>query len=392
MNKPNKSLMAAIHDYKEFNHLLGICPITGIAVEMKIPVVDGLEFVEYRSPFSYPATAEKLALTEQKELNKLPTEIQTGILLSLLHHKRLIDSSDKTSAMEKNIIIRNNLNAYGIIESIKRVVRIPRKDSEILPHLSFEAFLHAPYADTLGSIQANILEHLQGCLAIVYPSKELSNVDIEAMDAILAVIPDKKKLNVSDINKQAKFWTKNLIAQNVASPKLVNFLKNVFVEENIIATGTKNRNKAILLLALLDCHNANEIIKLIKIVESYDAPTEDRGGELDLTISQQAQRDKELQTLQGTPKATDAVPETSASSNINQPIITNPAIFMTAKEKLLAIRNRRLLNNQAVETKTLDLVPSTIATKAANNTGESVYKYINSYLKDKEERGNNYAE
>jgi len=35
MNKPNKSLSAAIADYQEFNHLLGICPITGIATELK---------------------------------------------------------------------------------------------------------------------------------------------------------------------------------------------------------------------------------------------------------------------------------------------------------------------------------------------------------------------
>jgi len=104
---------------------------------------------------------------------------------------------------EKSVIIRNNLNAYGIIESIKRAVRLPRKDSELLPHLGFEAFLHTPYADTKGSIQANILSILQGCLAIVYPSKELSNADVTTMDKILAAIPQKKKPNIKDINTQS---------------------------------------------------------------------------------------------------------------------------------------------------------------------------------------------
>ena len=350
MHKPNKSLNAAIADYQEFNHILGICPITGIATEMKIPKLENMDFIEYRSPFSYPATAEKFALLEIKELNKLPTEIQTGILLSLLSHKRLIDASDKTTAIEKSIIIRNNLNSYGIIESIKRAVRIPRKDSELLPHIGFEAFLSSPYADTTGSIQANILGHLQECLSIIYPAKELSNADITSMDKILAAIPQKKKPNIADINKQAKFHTKNLAAQNIASPKLITFLKNVFYEENIIATGTSNRNKAITMLTKLDCHNANELIKLIKIVDSYDEPTEQYGGTLDLTLSQQTANAKEVENSRQVepPKAQDTEHSKPADSTLpTSNTITNPAILLSAKEKLLAlIEARKAKNNE----------------------------------------------
>jgi len=47
------------------------------------------------------------------------------------------------------------------------------------------------------------------------------------------------------------------------------------------------------MLTALDCHNANELIKLFKIVESYDEPTEDRGGSLDLTVSQQTANEQE---------------------------------------------------------------------------------------------------
>ena len=306
------NLIAAIYDYKEFNHALGICNITGIAVELKIPQIEGMEAIDYKNPLAYPLTAEKFAKQSQKELEKLPLELLAGILLSLLYHKRLTDKIDKTSAIEKNVIIRNNFNDFQVIEAIKKAVRIPINKESLYPTISFESFL---ITQGVGSVSRNILDTLQESLSMAYPTTEFSNKESENMNKILAAIPKAKKPSISEINSEAKIWIRSLQDAGLISTNIAQKFRAMFSNENIIATGKRNRQKAIDFLDSIDFTPAQKLSNLFKIIQKFEDSM--HVETLDLTFTQQVEKEKE---------------EKKAKEE-NRPILS-------PKEKLLAILNK----------------------------------------------------
>jgi hypothetical protein len=257
---------------------LAICEITGIAISVNIPSLEGYA-MEYTNPLASSKNFLPISQLSSKELLKFEPVILSGILLAVLKHHSLIESP--LSSAQQNIYLQEVFPPL-LVQSIKffsschlhtsKVIR------EIFPHESL-----SPKIDTIGkSTPTDVLKnYYQACHSILFTiqTSPIPSTITNELKTIQSINDIKKKEAVIRANRSREAAQKELMTRGrklvtelakmeILSDNLIKLLRVVFKEFTLLSVEQNIRTRICIALAK---HQVIEAKELIAIISDKDA-------------------------------------------------------------------------------------------------------------------------
>jgi hypothetical protein len=277
MNSNNLSKQASnLLVEKVETKLLAICSITGIAITLEVPAIEGIA-MEYENPIARAENFLKVSSLPTEQIKKFPQSILAGILLAIYKHSNLIE--DRMSSAAQNLSLQS-VHPTILIESIKFFSCIERiEDNKYFPRLSLTP---KDEAEMQKSSVTNVIKaYYKDCYAIRFPAfkqKELEEINSElAGITIYKKLTNTKKVAESilrarktkeaaqkELLVRGRKLVRELAEQKILSEKLVSFLKVLFTGDYLLTAelGLKDRISK----ALLKHEGNQKALELVRII------------------------------------------------------------------------------------------------------------------------------
>ena len=292
--------------------LLAICPITGIALTMEVPAIEGIA-LEYKNPLAESGNFLKLAELPANQLLQLPASILAGLLLASLRDSNLIICPMTAAAQNlslQSVHPRTIVECFRCFSSIafretlkakrKILERMQSKDYDDTPdyrvlmdEMAIPAITLVP-AETNYFVPKNeysvtsvLKAFKEDCLAVLFPHEtkeeedleeiydEVESLNTERVVKVKTILSEAalrakrtKEANQKELLQRGRKLLKALIEENILSAKLVDFLKIIFTGDYLfVAEETMKQRLSIALLK----HNSQNAVELSRIVMDRDA-------------------------------------------------------------------------------------------------------------------------
>lgn len=287
--------------------LLAICPITGIAITVESPAIEGFA-LEYKNPLSLKNNFLSLSELPNKQLLSLEPVILAGILLAILKDNELMRCPLSSAAQNlslqsifpatlvESIKFFSSTAFYSTLESKRKLLKkILVKDWDDEPEyrkgIDFDAFplLSLSPKDvediSKSSISNVVKNYKEACDKILFPRKE--SIDLEdtydEIDSLLSTAKDtrtkeqREAINRAKRTKEAsqkallqtgRKLLRTLIEANIMSDKLTAFLKILFTGDYLLNAEAPMKQR---LAAALLKHLNPEASALARIIIDKDA-------------------------------------------------------------------------------------------------------------------------
>jgi len=298
------------------NKLLAICSITGLAITIDSPVIEGsngeIMAMEYENPIARAENFLKISLLPSEQLKKFPQSILAGILLAIYKHSELVE--DGMSAAAQNLSLQSvfpstlveSIKFFSSIEDLGRNKYFPKlslipKDENELQKSSvtnvIKNYLKVCYAIRYPVVETKELSEINSELAGITIYKKLSNTK-KIAEAILRARKTKEATQKELLVRGRKI-TRELAEQKVLSDKLVSFLKILFTGDYLLTAELELKDR--ICKALLKHEGNQKALELVKIindnankneVESIFKKEEDKEVEEELAEVEEEQKPK----------------------------------------------------------------------------------------------------
>lgn len=254
--------------------LLSVCSITGIAISIETPAIEGFALT-YQNPLSEPQNFLAIASLPVQTLSKLEAPILSGIYLGIAKYYEILDCPMTAAAQNLSL---QSVHPLILIDSIKFYASaLPEfKRLETLPKFNLLQ------TDTNGLAYASVTAKVKAAqIAIkerVYPvqeNKELAAIygevseiqfnkqQAERVAASILRARKSKAVYQTEQLKAARKIVKELAEQGILSDKFLSFLKLLLSGDTLLNAEVETKERAIRALAK---HQNSSCIALIAIL------------------------------------------------------------------------------------------------------------------------------
>lgn len=145
--------------------ILEICPITGIALTIEIPYIEGI-VLEYYNPLAKYKNFIKFAELPTQKLQHLDQNILAGLVLATLNFHNLLKTKHTIPEINLNL---QSVHPLSLIEAFKFYASIPPDNKKVLPKINIE--LKDETERQKSSINDVLKAHVEACKSVLYEEK-----------------------------------------------------------------------------------------------------------------------------------------------------------------------------------------------------------------------------
>lgn len=258
--------------------LLGVCSITGLAITIETPAIDGMA-LDYTNPLAEPRNFLKLSLLHSHILAKLETPVLCGLYLALVKYYEILECPMTSAA--QNLALQS-VHPLILVDSIKFFsTALPELGQKRLHSLPKFSLAPKDVHEIQNSSITNLVKaaHIR-LKEIIYPVQV--SRELQAIEAELATMRPKSPTHLNRIAKAiqaaqktkqssqlgavraARILTKELAEAGILSDKLIAFLKVLFYKDTLFNAEQETKDRVIRALAK---HQNSSCIKLIAILK-----------------------------------------------------------------------------------------------------------------------------
>lgn len=258
--------------------LLAVCSITGIAITIEAPAIEGMA-LDYSNPIAEPRNFLALSLLPSHQLAKLDAPILSGIYLALVKYYELLECPLSSAAQNLSL---QSVHPLTLIDSIKFFsTALPELGSKKLASLPKFSLANKDISEVQNSSITSVVKNAHTRLKdIIYPvqvSKELlaieaelaiirpaSSLHLNRMAKAVQVAQKSKQSNQLEAVRAARLLTKELAEAGILSEKLIAFLKVLFYKDTLFNAEQETKDRVI---KALTKHQNSACVKLIAILK-----------------------------------------------------------------------------------------------------------------------------
>lgn len=227
---------------------LGVCPISGISVQIEVPHIVGKTYT-YPHPLSIVVNAIGIAKLSYKEKASLGNELLAGATLSLLSHYQLIQ--DKLSSVERNFLLQQ-CSTYQLHSLLHAIVSASKATIANWPHIAFsQSIAH--------STPANQIQDYISIITGAYTSDSTTSY------TSISTTQKQKKQKQKSVSKELRAHINSLISDilPLISAKVIQVLKITAQGNNLYNLNPSLRSKLVAKLQEIDSLQALTLADII---------------------------------------------------------------------------------------------------------------------------------